>query len=79
MAKNAETVTNKELYDLVSTLSLCEPRMAGTHTGILQKFDQNLIIDIRDPVFVLDIYIFFLSKKRVFPQVRRKEPFFIDT
>jgi len=58
-----ETDTDKKgLDDLVSTLgeSRLRPRelcTAGTHTGILQEFDRNLIIDIR--VFVPDSFFFF--------------------
>jgi len=57
-AKNAETATDKELDGSVITLGdhrlrLHEPCMAGTHTGILQESDQNLIgIRERGPAFV---------------------------
>jgi len=67
MAKNA--TTDKELDDSVSIIGdhrlhhreLC---MVGTRTGILQESDRNLIIDIRDPVFMPDI--FFYLKREIF-------------
>ena len=55
MAKNIGTATDKELDHLVSTLRdhrlrLRKPCMAGTHTGILQEFNQ-IYQDIWDLVF----------------------------